>query len=99
MNKKVREYVVGGFALCLVVVGILFASYLDSTRTINAEVAYIHNGVITFVDTTGEKWEYEEDEKTADIFKGDEVKLTFNMMCTTHFIYDDEIINIKKINK
>lgn len=88
---KTREKMYAVVVMMFVVCAFLFASYLDSTYTMTATVQE-YKGEVCFIDALGEVWS---DDRVEEYNIGDEVKLTFNMMCTEHSRYDDEIIKVK----
>ena len=67
--------------------------HMSNTYTREVVVDSIENNIVTFIDTTGNMWEWEarEDENYKE---GQEVKLIMNNMDTTD-ITDDTIVKIK----
>lgn len=92
---KTKEKVYGVVVMLLVVVAVLFASYLDNTYPMKATVQR-YNGEMCFVDIKGEAWS---DDRVEEFKEGDEVEITFNMMGTEHNRYDDEIVRVKRLDK
>lgn len=67
--------------------------HMSNTYTRDVVIDSIENNIVTFIDTTGNMWEWEARE--GETYKeGQEVKLIMNNMDTTD-ITDDTIVKIK----
>lgn len=86
-----------GIAMLLVsVVSLQFASFVDTTYYMDAEVTRVDNDECVVVDEVGEEWAFFTDED--DLIEGDTVKLEFDDV-HTETREDDEIKNYVKVSK
>lgn len=69
----------------------IIATLSTNQYSLNAQVTEKDNNIITFEDTTGNLWEYEDNEGEYSI--GDTVQLTWNDK-GTEMKQDDEIVKV-----
>ena len=65
----------------------------ESTYTRTAEVVEVNNNLATFIDATGNDWDYYFEDGT-NLEVGDNIKLIMDTMHTDSNIYDDKIKKI-----
>ena len=93
MLKKEMLKRLGCLVVMIVVFGLVVA--IDNNYTRECRVDSVENGVVTFVDTCGYKWEWElEEGETFQV--NEEVKLLMNKNVTDNNITDDYIQRVVK---
>lgn len=79
--------------ICICAVFVICCYFLNNRYSRIARVENIENGIITFVDRTGNEWEWEkEDDKLVKM--GTKVTLRMDNKGTEDYIFDDTIIRV-----
>lgn len=93
--RKVREIAKNIILMIIVVVIFYWCSWYETHYTREAIVIDVTDNIITVVDRCDYTWSFEGDGFKVD----DKVKLTIDTMHTDSNIFDDEIEDVKMINK
>ena len=93
--RRAREIAKNITLMMIVVVMFCWCSWYETHYTREATVIDVTDNIITVVDKYDHTWSFEGNGFNVD----DEVKLTIDTMHTDSSIYDDEIENVKIINK
>ena len=91
MNKRDKKLVI----IFGIIAFVLFVICLKEDAIVNRKgyVESVENSIVTIIDTTGNVWEWEEEE--GECFnKGDAVKVRMNNNHTINTIEDDIIVKI-----
>lgn len=93
--RRVREIAKNITLMMIVVVMFCWCSWYETHYTREATVIDVTDNIITVVDKCDYTWSFEGDGFNIN----DEVKLMMNTMHTDSNIFDDEIEDVKMINK
>ena len=93
--RRTRALIKNITLIIIVVVMFCWCSWYETHYTREATVIDVTNNNITVIDKYNYKWSFEDDGFSV----GDEVKLTMNTMHTDFNTFDDEIEDVRIINK
>jgi hypothetical protein len=92
---KVGDIVKNSTLMMIVVVMLCWCSWYETHYSKEATVIDVDHNIITVVDEYDYTWSFEGDGFHVD----DKVQLMMHTMCTDSNIFDDEIEDVKMINK
>lgn len=94
LHRAIRKIINTTIIATLIIITLMFASYVETRYTRDAKVESITETTTTFVDVCGHTWEYG---ALDNVVEGQMVKLKMFTSHTDSIISDDVILEVKAV--